>query len=239
MSYPQRIYIDYDDYDELYQYGDISEFFNDVENALEDEDTYQFNWLSDTSSVKAKIKLLIKALTEPIYNEYSQDKIAYRDYQYFIKRLINTMIWSINKWYMRFNIDDDLMSNASLQNFTSKGHTKSVTDEEAQTGSAVMQKSASTPTGIEHGASEESMSMNLVKDESTGETTMTFDDNYDEKYTNFVGKTNGVHKNNVLRETDIDRSSDFGLAMDILEKIPYSYINDVLSDVSEHFIQIY
>lgn len=233
--YAQRVYENYDDYKTLEElYPTDEDFADDVYNYIDEKSN--INWLYST---KATIMNFITSLAYPIYNEYVRDRIAYQSDDNFLERIINSLLYKVNKWYMQHKIDIDLIVKSSLDNFIKNGGTHSETNEEAQTGSAVIQKSASTPTGITHNASVESIVMDLSYNEQTDNTTMHVDDNYDDKYTNFIGKTNGVHRNEVGRETDITRSSNYGLAMDILEKIPYSYINEVLSEVSQHFIQIY
>lgn len=230
------IYIDYDDYPVLEEEYTKSEFATDIGSEL---DSYNFGYLSSDVTLVSKIKLLTLALSSPIYDEYCTDRLAYQDVTKFLERLINTLVRKVNRWIVQKNIEEDLISNATLENFISNGGTHSVTSEDAQTGSAVIQKSASTPTGITHNVTSEDIEMELSHTDETDKTDLSVDDGYEDKYTNFVGKTNGLHRNEVDRDTNIERTSNYGLALDILDKLPYSYINDVLKEVSQHFIQIY
>lgn len=238
MSYKQRIYENFDENKKLEEvYDTETDFYNALVTSVTNLNMdYLFG--SDTAN-KTKVKALMSLLAYPIYDEYYDDKLAYEDTSVFIRRLTNSLEHFISKWYMQRNIEMDILKNASLDMFIVAGGTHSETSENAQTGSSVIQKSASTPTGISHNASVESIVMDLSYDEQTDNTTMNVDDNYDDKYTNFVGKTSGVHRNEVGRETDITRKSSYELAMDILNKIPYSFINQVLAEVSEHFIYVY
>ena len=231
-----RIYIDYDNYPVLEDEFTKSEFVILVQTKLLN---YSLSWLTADTTLAEKIKLLTMAFSSPIYDEYHSDRLAYEDSDTFIDRMLNSLVRKINRWYIQQKIEEDLISNATLENFISNGGVHSNTNENASNGSAVIQKSASTPTGISHNASEESIDVTLSHNESDDKTSMEVDDGYDDKYTNFVGKTSGLHRNEVDRETDISRTSNYGLAQEIISKLPYSYINDVLKEVSQHFIQIY
>ena len=237
MMKSQRIYIDYEDYPVFEDEYTSNEFGSGVQNEVNQIITY--NWLVAQPSDIAKLVALAYALSYPIYREYSTDRLAYEDKDVFLKRVCNSIANKLNKWYLQKKIQEDLISNATLDNFISNGGTTSNTSENASTGSAVIQKSASTPTGISHNAQSETIDVELSHEEEQDKTSMEITDGYADKYTNFVGKTNGLHRNEVERDTEIQRKSNYGLALEILEKIPYSYINEVLTEVSQHFIQIY
>ena len=231
-----RIYIDYDEYPVLEDEFTKSEMADEVESKLS---SYNLNFLTSDSTLAGKIKVLALAFVSPIFDEYHTDRLAYLDTDTFLDRMLNSVVRKINRWYIQKKIEEDLVSNATLEKFISNGGTTSNTKENASNGSSVIQKSASTPTGITHTASSETITMELSHDGETDVTAIDVDDGYEDKYTNFVGKTSGLHRNEVDRDTDIKRTSNYGLSLDILEKIPYSYINDVLKEVSQHFIQIY
>lgn len=231
-----KIYIDYEDYPVLEDEFTKSEMADVVSSKLS---TYNIDFLTTDTTLATKIKALALGFVSPIYDEYHTDSLAYLDSDTFIDRMLNSIMRKINRWYIQKKIEEDLISNATLEKFISNGGTHSKTGETGTTGSAVIQKSASTPTGIEHNAQSETLDIELSHSDETDVTSMEVTDDYQDKYTNFVGKTNGVHRNEVDRDTDITRTSNYGLSLEILEKIPYSYINDVLKEVSQHFIQIY
>lgn len=231
-----RIYIDYEDYPVLEDEFTKSEFADEVSSKLS---SYNFDWLTTDTTLKNKIKALTLAFSSPIYDEYHTDSLAYLDSDTFMDRMINSIVRKVNRWYIQKQIEEDLISNATLEKFISNGGTQSTTSEDGMTGSAVIQKSASTPTGITHNTSTEDIDVTMSYDGTAQKSSLDVDDGYDDKYTNFVGKTNGLHRNEVERDTDIKRSSNYGLAMEIIEKVPYSYIDSVLREVSQHFIQIY
>lgn len=232
-----NIYIDYEDYDELEDvYADETSFYNAIATELV---TYNLGFITSTSADVTKLKTFIGLFAYPIYKEYHSDRIAYESDTTFMERLINTLSRKVGKWYLQHKIDEGLINNATLEKFIINGGTHSETEENASTGSSVIQKSASTPTGITHSTDGDTIDLTLTHTAGTDITELVVDDGYEDKYTNFVGKTSGNHRNEVDRETDISRTSNYGLAMEILDKIPYSYINEVLSEVSVHFIQIY
>lgn len=234
------IYENYDEYPSLRdEFSSKNDFMTFIENEM---DITNIDFISEDDSedgIQDKIKLMVYTLASPIYDEYREDKLAYKNVQTFGHRLMNSIIRKVNRWIIERKIQEDLISNATLEKFISNGGTHSNTSENAQTGSAVIQKSASTPTGITHSASSEDIDVELSHNDTTDTTSLEVTDGYEDKYTNFVGKTNGLHRNEVDRDTDISRTSNYGLALEILDKIPFSYINDVLREVSQHFIQVY
>lgn len=234
-----RIYIDYKDYETLNElYEDADEFISAVTSVVVN---YNLDWFTPNNTLKDKVKVLAISLCSPIYDEYKTDKIAYLP-QYkdnFLERMMNSIFRKINRWNVQHNMEWEYVDTACLDNFISNGSTQSSTRENASTGSAVIQKSASTPTGIEHNVSEEDIDMKLSHNAINDNTKVKIDDGYEDKYTNFVGKTNGLHRNEVDRDTLIQRKSNLGLAEEVISKIPYSFINEVLSEVSQHFIEVY
>lgn len=235
MSYPQRVFENFDNYDELDDYyDDGTEFANALASFLS---SYNLNYLTSSSTELTNIKAFITIFAYPIYEQYKTDRIAYLDINTFINRIVNAVSYKVGKWYLKHKIDADLLNSPTLQKFIANGGTTSHTGEVGKTGSAVIQKSASTPTGITHDTDGEEIEMSLSKDDDVD--VLSVDDGYEDKYTNFVGKTNGLHKNEVDRDTSITRTSNYGLAQEILDKIPYSYISEVLGEVSQHFIQVY
>lgn len=231
-----KLYINYEDYSVMEKVWTKQEFVNVVSTKVTD---YNLNWLTSDTILANKIKLLVVAFANPIYDEYHSDSLAYLDSDTFVDRVINSVVRKVNRWYIQNKIEEGLIDNASLEKFISNGGTHSVTKEDGSTGSAVIQKSASTPTGISHNVSEEDINVGLSHDDVTDNTSMKVNDGYEDKYTNFVGKTNGLHRNEVERDSDITRTSNYGLSLEIIDKIPYSYISSVLNEVSIHFIQVY
>lgn len=247
MSYDQRIYEDFSDYPLLktiftnadYLKNEISLFLN---GSVLPYNTFDLSFITDDATEKEKLGALILTFAYPIYFQYENDRMAYKGTTArvaFTRRMLYIISRKIGKWYLTHEIDKGLLDSPSLEKFIQNGGTKSTTSENASSGSAVIQKSASTPTGITHSTEGESIDMELSHNDTTDKTSLDIDDDYEDKYTNFVGKTNGLHRNEVDRDTDITRSSNYGLAEDILAKIPQSYINEVLTDVSQLFIQVY
>lgn len=233
----EEIYIRYGDYPTLEdKYPLVSDFAQELQDYVTNQN---LGFISSETTLQNKLRVLMSTFAYPIYDEYYDDRLAYEEKEVFMKRLVNTLSRKINRWYIQKKIEEDLIDNVTLEKFISNGGTHSTTNENASMGSAVIQKSASTPTGITHNASSEQLDVELSHDTTSDTTSMEITDGYDDKYTNFVGKTDGLHRNEVDRDTDITRTSNYGLALEILEKIPYSYIEDVLKEVSQHFIQVY
>ena len=110
--------------------------------------------------------------------------------------------------------------------------------ENGNNASAVVQSTAMTPTGVDASDTGDSIDIGIEKDDLDINADFT-QDAYANKYTNYQGKTNGVRKNIIARNNDATRSGNYTQALDLLERLPYSYLIKVLKDCSEHFIVTY
>lgn len=243
MSYEQRIYEDFTDYERL------NDLYSDGDQLwAEMEEDYNFDYaltsITSNSQTRLKLQVFISELVMGvIFAEYGQDRIGYKDeggiHQgkvAFERRLAQTLVDKVSKWYLQGKIDDELLTKVNLDNFIITNSAITNTGELGVSGSIVEQESASTPTGITHDDSD-TTSMEIVA--HTSDVTIETTSMYQDKYTNFMGKTQGVKQNKVDRDVQSERSGNYILAMELLKAVPYSYINEVLRDVSQHFIQVY
>lgn len=233
MSYKQRIYEDFDDYYTLERmYANVENFVSAISQTI--DYGHEFDFLGDVD--EEKLILFCEALGYTIYYEYFNDKLAYKEADDFMNRICNSLVYKINKWYLQGKIDNDLLQRVNLDHFTISNTATTSTGELGVSGSVVEQESASTPTGIVHDNSD-TTSLEMEHDSSS--VSIETSSGYQDKYTNFMGKTQGVKQNRVDRDVDSERKGNYILAMDLLKAIPYSYINEVLMEVSKHFIQVY
>lgn len=230
MSYPQRIYNE--------NYQKLNEWYEDATSLADnmEETQVDLDFISTNDTTQTNISNLISALCYPIFDEYGEDLVAYEDSDVFQRRLMNSIVHKIDKWYIHSVMIRDLLANTSISTFSVTQASSTHTLEDGHSGSIVNQESASTPTGISHNDSDET-TLDLTN--TGGEITMDTTSGYSNKYTNFMGKTSGLKKNIVDRSVDVDRQGNFIVAMELLKAIPYSYINEVLAEVSQHFIQVY
>lgn len=185
-----------------------------------------------------KINLLINVFTKVIYEYYKRDKVAYLDVDYFIERISQSISYEMQKYIVKYNVAQILTNFERATDYDTTSTVGSHSNEKAVAGSTVVQSTASTPTSVNPNAT--GSAITLTK--STGEDTVTVESvtpAYSDKYTNFQGKTNGLHDNDVSRDSEITRK---GRLLDIIElqnQIPQTLYDELLEDVSHHFIFVY
>ena len=170
-----------------------------------------------------------------IFLYYYDDKIAYLDREVFAHRLTNDIALNINRYFEMKNVEFYLAKDSANNDkwcLTTK--TSSVANESGKSGSSVLQSSASTPTGVSPSSTGSTIEMEDTEDGKSYS-----NNGYVDKYTNFQAKTNGLHKNDVDRTAEVSRSGNYDIAIELLKKFPKSYMEQILKDVSKHFIYVY
>ena len=180
----------------------------------------------------------IEKLAKVIYEQYETDQLAYQDKDVFMKRLTMSLTKNINYYFQRKGIDFLIGSNTDNDKYVLTSTLTSGTSETGVTGSTVVQSSASTPTGVSGSDTGDSLSLEM-KETSGVDSVDLSNDAYVDKYTNFQGKTNGLHKNKVERDNTSIRSGSFLNAIELMKNLPKTYLDEVLEDVSKHFIIVY
>lgn len=110
--------------------------------------------------------------------------------------------------------------------------------EKVNSAGGVIQKSATTPTGVTTGTGD---SMEISADEdSTG----TLDvgvgsSSFADKYTNYQGKTSTGSKTSGERSGEVLREGSIDDLLKILEKLPSSFADEITKEVSKHFDLVY
>ena len=186
------------------------------------------------SKMKSTFSQFIINLAKAIYFYYQRDKIAYTDKDVFIERIVYDLTLNINHYFQRKGIDFMIGSNTDNDKYLLSNGMTTKSSEDGVSGSSVLQSTASTPTGVSPSATGNTIEMNI-----DGTTLNVTNNGYVDKFTNFQGKTNGLHNNKVNRDTSYIRTANYEQAIELFTKLPVSYLEEVLRDVSNNFIFTY
>lgn len=222
------------DYVQLKDLYTMAQFSTAITNSFGTD----FDDVSFPNALKTTLSSFLGKLCNGIYREFKNDKIAYKEKDDFIYRLTNTLATNLGYYFQIHNIDFMIIKNVDETKYVLTSKVEGTSDENGNNASAVVQSTAMTPTGVDASDTGDSIEVATEKDDNdlTAEFTQ---DAYANKYTNYQGKTNGVRKNIINRTNNVTRSANYFLAIDLLERLPYSYLIKVLKDCSEHFIQVY
>ena len=198
----------------------------------------EFDDLTFPSAIKTTLSSFLTKLCNGIYREFKNDKIAYEDKDDFIYRLTNTLATNLGYYFQIHNIDFMIIKNTDEDKYILTSKATGNSQENGNNASSVVQSTAMTPTGVD--ASDTGDSMEVATESDSNDLSAEFtEDAYSNKYTNYQGKTNGVRKNIINRDNTVTRTANYSQALDLLERLPHSYLIKVLKDCSEHFIVTY
>lgn len=211
---------------------------SDFNTALAGSFSTTFDDVTIPSAIKTSLSTFLTKIGQGIYRFYVRDKIAYLDKDIFIERLVNTIALNMNYYFQLQKLDFMVAQVTDTSKFMLTSSLSSDTNETGSKGNVVVQSSSLTPTGVDATDTGNSMSIELTEDDD--ETSLeTTEDAFVNKYTNYQGKTNGVQRNHVNRNNELSRNGDYIHLADVIERLPKSYFNKLLQDVSEHFIMVY
>ena len=219
--------------DELKDIYDDENDFIDMLNAKKTQYSKITNEVGDLPST------FIGYIGSLIYNHYEDSIIAYAQQSVFEKRLCLELFRQLPYLVVKYNAMKYL-SQLDLDKMLQTSKASSNTTEVGINGSTMMQKSASTPTGVSATPVSTSQELTLTEDAQTGKVTMTSPTgDFVDKYTNFQGKTSGVRKSDIDRTNVITRQGSYKDLIDLYNKIPNGFYDEVLSISGKHFIFVY
>lgn len=184
----------------------------------------------------------ITSLAGAVYDYYKRDKVSYSgddSDDIFIERFRFDFLKDVNRWLTSKNIQFLIYKNNDDGKYLLSSKMTSSSAEKGKSGSSVLQSSASTPTSVSPSSTGSTMSVDLTSPSNTQVSLTAVNNGYADKYTNFQGKTNGLHSNNITRDGNVERSGNYLQAIEVLKNLPESYFNEVLKDLSKHFIFTY
>ena len=190
---------------------------------------------------------LVSFICATIYCYYDDDVVAYptlnedpqqgeQDVTYaLMKRLCYDIALKLPYWYKKYNTIKNLLTSDELSLLQTSKVSSSSTDE-TDSASGSLQKGATTPTGVTAETTPDKITIKVTPSETTGDETSINTNGFVDKYTNhqqkFVNanKVKGSRSGTILREGSIDE------LLNILEKLPSSFANEVCKEVQKHFI---
>lgn len=229
---------------ELYDYKTLNTYYetlSDFTTAVNTQLTLDAEMIEDVvfaTSMKTKFINFLTGVSKAIYHHYQRDQIAYENITYFIERLCETLIDNVNRYYQLHNIDLMIGKNEDEDKYILTSITGSRSKETGNNASSVTQTTATTPTGIAQREQpiDTTLKLENVEDgvKSSIESTLN-----PVEYVNYIGSSGGTNTNVVDKSNDITRTGNFQLAIDLWERLPKTFIDVVLKEVSMHFIFIY
>lgn len=117
----------------------------------------------------------------------------------------------------------------------------SSSNENVASAGGVIQKSASTPTGVNPSTTTgDSVTITATNDEDSLDLDVDVDSSsFAEKYTNYQGKTTSGSKTQGNRSGEVLRQGSIDELLKILEKLPSSFADEITKEVSKHFDIVY
>ena len=178
-----------------------------------------------------------------IYEYYKRNKVLYMDKDIFEERIFFDLIIKMPKYIVKYNVMKIFEDVNTKERYDDTSSMKTKTKEKGVSASGVLQSSASTPTGV----SPEYTGTNIIIDKENNITEQGTEqsdvgisvDGYVDRYTNYQAKTNGVHDNNVDRDSEHTRKGGLLDVITLSNNLPSSFFDELLGDVAQHFVFIY
>ena len=214
-----------------------------------------FNTALTTSVIRAGLMFsseyasspLSSLISNAIYNYFYDDNLKYygdeitdvRDN--FIQRIGYDIAVKFPYWKTKYNYILKLFT-ADQLNLLQTSRMISESHEDVKSAGGVIQKSASTPTGVSATSSGDNLEITTTPSSTTTSETLDVDvgsDSFADKYTNYQGKTATGSKTQGDRSGDVMREGSIKELLEVLEKLPSSFTDEILKEVSKHFEVVY
>ena len=177
-----------------------------------------------------------------IYYEFFEDLVAYAKETLadikttFIQRLGYDIAVKFQYWKVKYHYILDLFDRELSLLQTSKMTSSS--QEDVNSAGGVIQKSASTPTGVSTGTGD-TLEISATIDQ-TGTLDVGVDSSsFADKYTNYQGKTSTGNKTSGTRSGEVLREGSIKELLEVLEKMPSSFGDEITKAISKHFEFVY
>ena len=185
------------------------------------------------------IDTLSSFIGSAVYGYFYNDLVAYKGEELndvrevFIDRLCYDIAVKFPYWYKKYNYIKKLLTTEDLSLLQSSKMTSSSSDE-TDSASGSLQKVATTPTGVSATGATDSIKIdkNAQDTKKTEITTDGFVDKYantQQKYAS-VNNVKGTREGTILREGSIDE------LLNVLEKLPSSFADEITKELGKHFI---
>ena len=188
----------------------------------------------------AQYEDVLTFIASAIYGYFYEDLVAYKGdnetlvKDIFLHRLCYDISVKLPYWYKKYNYIKKLLTTEDLSLLQTSKVTSSSNDK-TNTASGTLQKTATTPSGVSTGTNVDSFNIEMgEQDEQLATSVET--DGFADKYTNAqqkfanTGRIEGSRSGTITREGSIDD------LLNVLEKLPSSFADEVTKAVGKHFI---
>lgn len=187
----------------------------------------------------AQIETMLGVVCSYLYGYFYEDLVAY-DGEHenlikpiFEKRLGYDIAVKMSYWFTKYQKISDLVSGELSLMQTSK--VTSSSSDATHSAGGTLQKGATTPTGVTAETSPDEI--NITMGESQGERTNEVETNgFVDKYTNHQQKFVNASEVKGEREGEILREGSIDELLNILEKLPASFSDEITKALQKHFI---
>ena len=178
-------------------------------------------------------------VSSALYGYFFDDRVAYAGEDandvksIFMERLGYDIAVKYNYWVRKYNYIKKLLTDADM-NLLQTSKMTSSSEDKTEGASGSLQKVAVTPTGVSQSSATDSITIKQDAQEpaKTNIDTEGFVDKYtgsQQKYAS-ANKVEGTRSGEIFREGSIDE------LLNVLEKLPSSFANEVTTELSKHFI---
>lgn len=187
-----------------------------------------------------QIEEVINFIDGFIYGYFYDDFVAYEGEDInevqasFMQRFTYDIAIKLPYWYRKYNQIKNLLTTNDLSLLQTSKMTSSSSDN-TDTASGTLQKTATTPTGVSTGTASDDIDIEITRDSGTlgaEVSTEGFADKYSNAQQKFAtaGKVNSQREGSILREGSIEE------LVNVLEKLPSSFANEINKELAHHFI---
>jgi hypothetical protein len=173
-----------------------------------------------------------------IYLEFEDDRIAYTSFDDFKKRLFFDLTCSMPFILRKYNEYLNLLNTSTTPSLNVSSSMHSQSNEDGHNASGFLQKTASTPTGVSTGTTEDVITIDTSKQSGSAKASIETD-GFVDKYTNFQGKSASSSSINNEKITDIERKGSTKDLLDNIKRLEFELHNEILGIASKHFLVLY
>ena len=183
-------------------------------------------------------------IASAIYNYFYDDKVHYEGEDenevkaIFMKRLSYDVAVKFPYWKTKYDYILKLFTPTELSLLQSSKMTSS-SQEDVKSAGGVLQKSASTPTGVVSSGTNDDIDIHITTVDDEEVDTRVENNGFVDKYTNYQGKTSSASNTKGERSGEVLREGSIDELLKILEKLPASFVDEITKEVSKHFELVY
>lgn len=215
---------------ELFTYSTLSQ------SLLTCYSAYGSNIVMDLTS--AQYSPIITFIASMIYGYFYDDLVAYEGEDtdevkdIFSKRISYDVSVKLPYWFKKYNQIKKLLTTEDLSLLqTSK--VVSSSNDHTTSASGSLQKTATTPTGVTTGTETDSIE---IYNDTTDDTHEITTDGFADKYSNAQQKFSNASNIKGERSGTITREGSIDDLLNILEKLPSSFGDEITRELAHHFI---